>query len=290
MKTAEEIELKLQVADAADWEAICACVCARGRAAAPAEMEAVYFDTPEADLRRARLAYRVRREGAQWVATLKGGGSSQGGLHCRSEWNRPAAGAEPDLAQFADVLGEQAALAGKALHPIVRTAFVREAVLVECGGSLLEAALDRGLIEAGGRSAPILEVELELKRGSVQAALAFGAQLARHFPFVLEARSKFLRGLLLAGLAQEERPPALAPASALEAAQALAAHLCDAWRAGEAADARFCLPHVAFLARKDWAAPQLKAQLRQWQEALARGEAENRQALAILLSVWEACV
>ena len=63
METGKEIELKLQVACAADWEAICAYVRARGRAAAPVEMEAVYFDTPEADLRRARLAYRVRKEG-----------------------------------------------------------------------------------------------------------------------------------------------------------------------------------------------------------------------------------
>lgn len=290
MKTAEEIELKLQVANAADWEAICAYVRAQGQAAAPVEMEAVYFDTPQADLRRARLAYRVRREGAQWVATLKGGGSSQGGLHRRSEWNRPVAGAQPDLSLFADVLGERAALAEKTLLPIVRTAFVREAVLLACGDAALEAALDRGAVEADGRTAPILEVELEVKRGGARAALAFGARLARRFPLVLEARSKFLRGLLLAGQAAERREAERAPDTALDAVQALAAHLCDAWRAGAKADARFCLPRVAFLAQKAWAEPGLQAQLNAWLEALLRGEAENGQALPVLLSIWKESV
>ncbi|MBW8078498.1 MAG: CYTH domain-containing protein, partial [Gallionella sp.] len=34
----------------------------------------VYFDTPELDLHRSGMALRLRRSGAQWLQTLKGGG------------------------------------------------------------------------------------------------------------------------------------------------------------------------------------------------------------------------
>lgn len=287
MQLEEEIELKLQVADASAWEALAAYVSARGEAARPLEMEAVYFDTLEEDLRRARLAYRVRREGAHWIATLKGGGSSGGGLHRRSEWNRPVIGPQPDLTLFADVLGERTFLAGKALQPVVRTAFVRQAVLLEWEGSVLEAALDRGVIEAGGQTAPILEVELELKRGCVTAALACGAQLAQRFPLVLEARSKYLRGLLLAGLAQDTRARPAPPVSAQDAVLSLAAHLRDAWAEGMRADAQFCLPRVEYLEQFPWKTAEVRAELALWRAHFAEETDENWKFLSILLRIWK---
>lgn len=287
MEHGMEIELKLQVAARSAWDALAAFVRARGEAAPPLEMEALYFDTPQADLRRARLAYRVRREGTRWVATLKGGGSSAGGLHRRSEWNRPAAGAQPDLSLFADVLDGSAALSAAELRPVVRTIFVRQAVLVQCEGATLEAALDCGAIEAGGRSAPILEVELELKAGRLAGALQFGAELAQRFPLVLESRSKFLRGLLLAGLAQESAAPPAAPATAQQALLSLAAQLRDAWAAGRRPDARGCLrclDALTPLARRDAA---LGEALAVWRARLAEGGGETGGLLAVLLRVWK---
>lgn len=291
MESGEEIELKLQVVDAAVWPALCAFVRGQGQANEPLEMEAVYFDTPQADLRCAHLAYRLRREGVQWIATLKGGGSSAGGLHRRSEWNRPAAGAQPDLTQFADVLEARLArMEACSLHPIVRTAFVRETVLLECGGARIEAALDRGAIEAAGRSAPILELELELKCGGTADVLEFGAQLARRFPLVLESRSKFLRGLLLAGLAKEPHGLVKLPDAPLDAVLALAAHLRDAWKAGVAVNASFCLPRLDYLALFPWKCAAIASGLRDWRQALLEKSADEREFLSVLLCAWQEIV
>ena len=96
-----EIELKLQCLNGAYWEKL-----REGRALAEwvligskgeDEMEAHYFDTPELALNRAGLSYRVRREGGVWVATVKDGGRSDGGLHRRQEWSIRVNDPQPDI-------------------------------------------------------------------------------------------------------------------------------------------------------------------------------------------------
>jgi len=72
-----EIELKLQIIDQAMWETLPKSVWLRGLIAAePAKvetMEATYYDTPSRTLWKSGYAFRVRREGTSWMATLKGG-------------------------------------------------------------------------------------------------------------------------------------------------------------------------------------------------------------------------
>ena len=96
-----EIELKLQILDKAMWENLPKSAWLRGLVVAESAkvetMEATYYDTPLRTLWKTGYAFRVRREGSNWMATLKGAGQSGGGLHQRREWNVPISGQEIDI-------------------------------------------------------------------------------------------------------------------------------------------------------------------------------------------------
>jgi inorganic triphosphatase YgiF len=62
------------------------------------------------------------------------------------------------------------------LAPVFRTRFLRTAWDLEYRGARIEAVIDEGRIEAGARTEPILEAELELKSGPAEAVW----HLARH--------------------------------------------------------------------------------------------------------------
>jgi len=79
-----EIELKLQILDKAMWETLPKSAWLRGlmvaESAKAETMEATYYDTSSRTLWKTGYAFRVRREGTSWMATLKGMGQSE----CRS--------------------------------------------------------------------------------------------------------------------------------------------------------------------------------------------------------------
>lgn len=208
-----EIELKLLCKDSSVWEKIMTAqsliditIPGSGKKQL---LDAHYFDTATHCLQEAKIAYRIRREGEQWVATIKGGGSSSGGLHERQEWNIIVESAEPDITVFSGTgIGKKllAIVGNQVLIPILITQFERRTVEVSMpDGSLIEVAADAGNIVAGDKTTPILELELELKAGKPAALFILGATLAKEYALQPETDSKFYRGLLLAGLAT--RPP-----------------------------------------------------------------------------------
>ncbi|EGO64892.1 CYTH and CHAD domain-containing protein [Acetonema longum] len=209
-----ETELKLRVIGSGDWEKLVRSERLQGldRAGDWQEdlLEARYFDTADYRLRKAGLAYRVRREQGQWMATVKLNGSSTGGLHQRQEHNMAAANETPDLSVFTGLeIGEllRKSVGEESLIPVFTTRFCRRTLLVNWQDSQVEIALDQGQILAGADSEPILEIELELKQGATAAVLSLGAELAEILPLTVEPKSKYYRGLLLAGLIEEEPVP-----------------------------------------------------------------------------------
>ena len=62
----------------------------------------------------------------------------------------------------------------------------------------MEIALDEGVLLGGGRELPIREVEVELKSGSEEAAVAFAKELAAAYGLLPENKSKFRRAQMLA--------------------------------------------------------------------------------------------
>jgi len=204
MNKNKEIELKLQVMDEKAWPALGTYIknLPGVKKSEKINLLANYFDTADERLSKARLSYRVRRENDVWMATIKGDGTSLGGLHSRREINVPVCSAKPDLSVFKEYEIQKeilSVLAGGALKPIVQTDFEREVVLLEKDETWIEIALDRGNIFAAGKKIPILEVELELKKGQTAELLSLGAELVGQFPLLIEVKSKLLRGLILSG-------------------------------------------------------------------------------------------
>ncbi len=176
-----ETELKLAL-HPDDLPALLAHPMLAGAAWERQPMAAVYFDTPSLDLRRSRMAVRSRRVGRRTWLTVKTAGSSVGGLSRRGEWEAPAPPGEPDFAAIVDdpALAAHLRELAPALQPAFRTDFLRRRVVLLHGGARIEVALDQGQIVAGAppRQEPILELELELFDGPVDALLDLAHTLA----------------------------------------------------------------------------------------------------------------
>jgi inorganic triphosphatase YgiF len=165
---AREIELKLAVS-AGTHDALVSWLDANAQAAGSVELANVYYDTPDQALARNRAALRVRRQGSQWLQTLKTAAVSTSGLSARHEWEVPLqndalsvdAFAANNAAEAADYVRPHAA----ALAPLFRTDFTRRLWHVAADGGEIEIALDAGAILIPGTQArePIDELELEWK-------------------------------------------------------------------------------------------------------------------------------
>lgn len=66
------------------------------------------------------------------------------------------------------------------------------------GGTIIEGAIDRGAIRAGGASLAVHELELEHKNGPALGLMRLGRELARDMPLVLSLTSKAERGYAVA--------------------------------------------------------------------------------------------
>jgi inorganic triphosphatase YgiF len=186
----------------------------------PHALHSVYYDTSEQHLRRDGVALRLRRDGSRWIQTLKTAGTSQGGLHVRQELETTV---PAQLLDF-QVLAESGASPvfkdpelRAELHPIFVTDFRRITRHLETApGTRIELCADTGSIAAGPYSAPINEVELELKQGAADALVDFALRVCDQLPFRLEPASKAERGYALATGVPSTPVKATAPALATD--------------------------------------------------------------------------
>lgn len=178
-------------------------------------MRADYFDTDDGRMRKNRFAFRIRREGTDVVATLKGKGSEENGLHIREEENiylnenlfqRRAQKRflkNPPADLFHETaLGREAErlIENEPLKRVVSMHFTRRKQQTTYGDSVLEVAVDTGFIKGTGlRLSPIRELEVELIRGNPSDAERLSAAIAETYRLKPEPRSKFARGVALLG-------------------------------------------------------------------------------------------
>jgi inorganic triphosphatase YgiF len=198
-----EIELKLAV-PAGDLDAVrrhpLLRRLAQGRPSVQ-RLHTVYYDTPDRDLARARLALRLRREGGRTIQALKGTGTSIGGLFVRGEWEADVEGDVPDLSRipsFAAQALARRAIGTATLEPVFETDFERTRFAVVRGDTELRLDVDEGEIRAKGRSAPIREVELELVKGDPGVLHGLALELHETVPVRPALESKAERGHALA--------------------------------------------------------------------------------------------
>jgi triphosphatase len=80
------------------------------------------------------------------------------------------------------------------LKPVFETHIHRTSVPVRKNGTRIEVALDEGQVRAGRRSAPISELELELKRGEPGDIFKLAHEMGKLAPATLSLKSKSERG------------------------------------------------------------------------------------------------
>ena len=189
----KEIELKLEVPPQElrrlkGWRAL------SRKGAGEQDLASVYFDTPKHKLGRNGISLRIRRNGKKRLQTVKSQGAD--GSFRRGEWENEIKGDVPDLRKVQGTALEPL-LTKKLKHkliPVFETRVCRTVGPVRRNGSQIEVALDEGEIRAGRRSAPISEVELELKGGDAGEVFGLARELGKHFSVKLALNSKSQRG------------------------------------------------------------------------------------------------
>lgn len=197
---ADEIELKLALGAEAP-EALRRHPRLAGLVPTLTRLGNTYYDTPEGELERARMALRLRRAGDRLLQTLKTRGQGGGGLSTRGEWewelpgpglDLPGLAALPPMSQWDPGLLER-------LVPRFATDFERETWWLEEDGLSVELALDLGEIRTGGQAVAIRELELELKAGEPAALWSLAEALAEGVALRPSDTSKAARGGALLG-------------------------------------------------------------------------------------------
>jgi inorganic triphosphatase YgiF len=178
-------------------------------AAAPAQdahqhLVATYYDSDDFALRRHHIALRVRNDGGEWLQTVKSSNDSSPspGILQHEETTESIEGRTLDLTKLPvrGQLGEFFADSAlrQALREVVTTDIRRETRLLKTGqGELIEIAMDRGEVRAGGKVEPITEIELELVKGEDRALYKVALSLAEQIPLRVQSASKVDLGYAL---------------------------------------------------------------------------------------------
>jgi triphosphatase len=181
------------------------------------DLTSVYFDTKGLRLRREGFSLRVRDTGARRVQTVKRSGNGSAGLFDRGEWEHAVDGRSPDW-RAAKRTPLKRLLTKKlraAARPLFESRIRRTSYRVRGRGGDLTLALDEGSIDAGSRSAPVSEIELEVEGGDPAAAFRFAQSLAALAPLTLAGKSKSERGYdLVTGAAPRAVEAARVPLTA----------------------------------------------------------------------------
>ena len=205
-----EIELKYRIDTLEQYENILSDPWIAGHAESDefesVRMKAAYFDTEDYSLMRHDIAFRIRCESSRCIATLKWSNDGDGieGLYIRSEINIPISDQccfftpDPKIfiesAEGRDMLD---ILDGKPLVSIFDMIFTRKRIRMDYRTSLLEFALDEGVIVAGIDSIPFRELEIEIYSGNKEELLEVGGRIADKYGLEPELNTKFARGMEL---------------------------------------------------------------------------------------------
>ena len=197
-RDAREIELKFELKpEALDRLEERLTVRAGAPKPKPAQtLVSIYYDTAKFVLQKSGLTLRVREDGKRRIQTLKTEGD---GLFTRGEWEHDLAKGEAlnlDALQ-ATPFASLPAQIGLELKPIFTTRMKRAKRLIREPAGEVEAALDRGQIEAEGRTEAVCELELELKTGRSEALFGLARRLAETEALRLSFVTKAERGFRL---------------------------------------------------------------------------------------------
>jgi inorganic triphosphatase YgiF len=227
-----EIELKLLVdrdrlSDFNDAPVIAANARSKG---SRKHLKSVYYDTSERTLWRNGLTLRVRKSGTRFVQTVKAEASDH--PLRRGEWEANVASFAPDIALAMPFIPIKlrADLEAQGLEAVFTSDIHRHVRIVDLPSGTVEVAFDKGFLKSGDRSAPVGEIELELKGGSASAIYELALRLAEHGQVQPSIRAKSARGFELAAdippVARKPRKLRLDPQVSLDDAFATILRAC----------------------------------------------------------------
>ncbi|MEO8387956.1 CHAD domain-containing protein [Polaromonas sp.] len=182
-------------------------------------LQSIYYDTADDRLEAQGQSVRLRKEGRGWVQTAK---APTDDPFCRLEHNVSVVVSRGRSSPELDLALHDGTLVGAALRATLGDASqgLNDAALVErfrvnvsrmartesARGTLIELALDTGVILAGGQSIPICEFEMEMKAGSevelIRQATTWSSENGLYFSTL----SKSEQGFRLAHGGSEGRP------------------------------------------------------------------------------------
>ena len=157
-------------------------------------MTTSYYDTPDGAVSTRRWTLRHRREGEYHVCTLKTPAGES-----RNEWETNCDAIEKAIPELVRQSGleELAQLTETGLVLSCGAEFTRLATAMTIGQTVVELALDQGVLKNGTRVLPFAEMEVELKSGSEDDARRFAETLAERFSLKPQPKSKFARAKAL---------------------------------------------------------------------------------------------
>lgn len=184
------------------------------KSAEQTQMAAYYFDTKKRDLAEQNIGLRIRREGDNWVQTMKAGGD---GLAARLEHNQVLDAKEvqnminsqaltPDLSIYKNTPMAEA-LANFSLKKLIKqltlqyvTDINRTTRLITDPQSQIEVAYDVGVIKSGlddDLQSSVHEIEFELLSGNTDFLFQTAKQWCKRYKLCLSTITKAERGGLL---------------------------------------------------------------------------------------------
>lgn len=158
-------------------------------------MQTTYYDTPSGGLSARHYTLRRRMENDKSVCTLKtpADNDSRQELELKCEDIHEAVSRFAQMGAPEDFLSVTA----EGIAPICAAEFHRTAITLTFPDCTMELALDRGTLTGGERTAPLCELEVELKEGTPFSVQVFALELVNRYGLIPEKYSKFRRALAL---------------------------------------------------------------------------------------------
>lgn len=159
----------------------------------------VYYDTPQAKLKKHGFTLRVRSIEGKFIQTVKGANETVG-LVSREEIECEVPSLKPDLSllQQHPLHALLAKGMDKRLEPTIVSDVDRTSWLIKDDEEHLEVDLDHGTISAGEHSAEFAELEFELRDGRPASLILAARRFVEHAPARLGVLTKAERGFFIA--------------------------------------------------------------------------------------------
>lgn len=168
------------------------------------DMKAIYFDTPEHDLLKQGVAYRIRHENERITATIKWDKDVRDGYHIREEFNlvvndeRYAENPNIEMFRSSDAYEVLLTAAGdKKLGMTVGMEYQRRQFKVDTGKSISCISVDNGVIHhIDGHDVPVLELEIEWYYGDEDDFMKLASEIQQKYQLAGENISKLQRAFI----------------------------------------------------------------------------------------------